>query len=281
MAKEYQYPKWIESAWQNGYFSEYNNETKGWKYKNPNKQKNYKFEFNPIQKYDIKCGDIINFQGSYRNEGKWIWDGTKIVNLDTEVDDYGSVPPEFKVGKDFQPNHWIDVVDHNSIIWLEDELFEDIEIYAKTDQFYGRVKIFDTNYKIFIDSYRLNPPDSQIHNDILNKTMIPFIKDNKLYLKKVDKNKLFELEYEIIIKDTPVNMNDIQKLIDDKQFNITNKWNMEQQKCIFSIANTDYIIEYKLIKKYNDFLIKEIKEYIQKEKPCFNYVGKGQLEVFI
>jgi len=194
MAKEYQYPKWIESAWQNGYFSEYNNETKGWKYKNPNKEKNYRFEFNPIQKNNIKRGDIINFEGSYRNEGKWIWDGTKIVNLYTEVDDYGSVPPEFKVGKDFQPNHWIDIVDHNSIIWLEDELFENIEIYTKNNQYYGRIKIFDTNYDIFIDSYRFNPSESQISNDIL---------------------------------------------------------------------------------------IKEIKEYIQKEKPCFNYVGKGQLEVYI
>jgi hypothetical protein len=56
---------------------------------------------------------------------------------------------------------------------------------------------------------------------------------------------------------------------------------MEQQKCIFSIKNTDYIIEYKLIKKYNDILIKEIKEYIQKEKPSFNYVGKGELDLYI
>jgi hypothetical protein len=280
MAKEYQYPKWIESAWQNGYFSEYNNETKGWKYKNPNKEKNYRFEFNPIQKNNIKRGDIINFEGSYRNEGKWIWDGTKIVNLYTEVDDYGSVPPEFKVGKDFQPNHWIDIVDHNSIIWLEDELFENIEIYTKNNQYYGRIKIFDTNYIIFIESYRLNPPESQIHNDILDKSKIPFIKDNKLYLKKIDKNKLFEIDYEIIIKDDSVDMNDIQKLIDDKKFSITNKWNMEQQKCIFSIANTEYIIEFKLINKDN-YIINEIKEYIQKEKPCFNYVGKEQLEVFI
>jgi hypothetical protein len=194
MAKEYQYPRWIESALQNGYFSEYNNETKGWKYKNPNKEKSYKFEFNPIKDHDIKRGDIINFEGSYRNEGKWIWGGTKIENLYTEVDDYGSVPPEFKVGKDFQPNHWIDVVDHNSIIWLEDELIENIEVYAEDNNMYGRVKIFDTNYNIFIDCYRLNP-----HG----------------------------------------------------------------------------------LKKDNNILIKDVKEYIQKEKPCFNYVGKRQLEVYI
>jgi hypothetical protein len=140
-------------------------------------------------------GDVIHFEGDdYRNANKMTFNGEKLIDLYYDVDDYGSVPPEFKVGKDFQPNHWIDVVDHNSIIWLEDELFESIEIYVENKNIYGRIKIFDTNYDIFIDSYRFNPSESQINNDIL---------------------------------------------------------------------------------------IKEIKEYIQKEKPCFNYVGKGKLEVYI
>jgi hypothetical protein len=285
MAIEYVYPKWIDNALSNGYFSEYNPETKGWKYKNPNKIKNYKFEFNPIKDHNIKRGDIINFEGSYRNESKWIWDGIKLINLYTEIDDYGSVPPNFKVGKDFQPNHWVGIVDHNNIIWLEDELFENIDIYTNNNNIYGRVKIFNINYNIYINSYRLNPPESQIHNDIIicikNGTMIPFIKDNKLYLRKIEEEKIFEVEYEIIFNDNSINMYNIQKLIDDKQFNITNKWDMHQQKCIFSISNTEYIIEYKLIKNYNNILLKEIKEYIQREKPCFNYVDKQELEVYI
>jgi hypothetical protein len=153
MAQEYRYPRWIQTAWLNNYFV-FNNETGGWKYKNPTKPNNkYKFEFNPIKDYNIQHGDIINFQGGYRNEGKWIWNSEKkkIELLHTEIDDYGSVPPEYKVGIRFKPDHWINVVDHNTIIWLEDELYSKIDLIYYKNNIEGKIKLFGIMYSILIE----------------------------------------------------------------------------------------------------------------------------------
>ena len=165
MAKEYDYPKWIEKAWIDNLF-QLNAETDSWKYNNPKYKRNYKFEFNPKKDHKIKKGDTICFGGrSYRNEGVWIWDGNKIINLDDSIDDYGSVPSLFKVGNEFKPNHWIDIIDHNSIIWLEDELLEKIEIknsiIIKDDYLYvkGTVVIFNETYNINITIWKNKIPD--------------------------------------------------------------------------------------------------------------------------
>ena len=56
-----------------------------------------------LQKYldncNIKYGDIIHFEqfGDYRNDGKCIFNGEEIIELDYEIDDYGSVPNNFKL----------------------------------------------------------------------------------------------------------------------------------------------------------------------------------------
>ena len=155
MAQQFVYPKWIEEAWCNNMFKR-NNETGGWIYHNekyPNK--NYKFEMNPEKDNNIQHGDIINFEGGYRNQGKWIWDGVekKLKNLYTEIDDYGSVPPEFKVGKQFKPNHWVEVIDHNTIIWLEDDLYDKIKLaYDDKNNVVGEIEMFDKYYNIIIST---------------------------------------------------------------------------------------------------------------------------------
>ncbi len=53
----------------------------------------------------INRGDIIHIAGTsaYRNNNKFIWNGTKFLPLDFELDEYGSVPrdftfPEFPIG---------------------------------------------------------------------------------------------------------------------------------------------------------------------------------------
>jgi len=156
MAHEYVYPKWIEKAWTDGLF-QFNNESNSFKYNNPKYKKNYKFEFNPIKDHNIRKGDTICFGGRvYRNDGVWIWDGNKIIELDNSIDDYGGVPRLFKVGKDYKPNHWINIIEHNTIIWLEDELLEKIEIendFIIEDDMKimkGSVIMFDKKYTIRI-----------------------------------------------------------------------------------------------------------------------------------
>ena len=69
----------------------------------------------------IKRGDIVHIEefGSYRNDGKLIFDGKKLVNLCYDIDDYGSVPSSFTIGDEFRSDHWIDVIDHNTIVWID------------------------------------------------------------------------------------------------------------------------------------------------------------------
>jgi hypothetical protein len=178
MAKEYVYPKWVEKAWKEGLFN-FNIETGGWKYNNPKYERNYKFELNPKKDYNIKRGDTICFGGRvYRNDGVWIWDGEKIIELETDIDDYGSVPNSFKVGKEFHPNHWIKIIDHNTIIWLEDDLFEKIEFDNFTDHYENHIEhktlnasiiIFDQKYIIDIIIYKYNDKSIQEIKDIIIK----------------------------------------------------------------------------------------------------------------
>ena len=72
--------------------------------------KNYKL--NDSFKDVIKEGDLIVFNESgeeedrYRNEGVYIWDGKKLMELDSSIDDYGSIPPQFRIGKKFPVDHW-------------------------------------------------------------------------------------------------------------------------------------------------------------------------------
>ena len=151
MAKEYTYPKWYEEALIKDHFKQ-NLISGDYEYKNPeHPEKNYSLKFNPITDFQINRGDIICFGGRvYRNEGVWIWDGKKIISLDTDIDDYGSVPLEFKVGKEFAPDHWVKIIEHNCLIHLEDELFDKMEFYKEDNKIYGKLIIFDKEYTIDI-----------------------------------------------------------------------------------------------------------------------------------
>jgi len=151
MASEYTYPDWYEEALTKGYFIQ-NPISGDYEYKNlEHPEKNYSLKFNPITDYQIERGDIICFGGrTYRNEGVYIWDGKKIISLDTDIDDYGSVPHEFKVGKEFAPDHWVKIIEHNCLIHLEDELIDQIKFYKENNKIYGKLMIFDKDYTIII-----------------------------------------------------------------------------------------------------------------------------------
>lgn len=89
-------------------------------------------EFVSNQNYDIlkkynsdwKYGDVICVTNSenygYRNDGKYMWDGENVIDLDYEHDDYGTVSSKFLVGKDFNTAmYWSDSIDHNSIVFAQ------------------------------------------------------------------------------------------------------------------------------------------------------------------
>ena len=83
-------------------------------------------EFLNIAKGDIV---IIESESGYRNTGKFIWNGKKVVDLYTEVDDYGSVPPEIEItdDNDFDAYSWYDLIEHNNFVWYSPEIRDRIK----------------------------------------------------------------------------------------------------------------------------------------------------------
>jgi len=78
-------------------------------------------------------GQAFHFIGqSYRNENLLFWHKEKgVITPYTEIDDYGSVPPDFLVGDEFRPDEWSNMVDHNSFVFLQPSLVEEIKETAK------------------------------------------------------------------------------------------------------------------------------------------------------
>lgn len=71
---------------------------------------------------------------TYRNHGLYFWDAQnkEIVEPFTMMDDYGSVPPRFVVGDGyFNPNDWIDEVDHNTLVFPAKTLINEMKEFAE------------------------------------------------------------------------------------------------------------------------------------------------------
>lgn len=68
------------------------------------------------KKADLRRGDFIfiEFNVGYRNDGKLMFDGKRLVELGTEPYDYGVIPEEFQIGE-FPPRYWIDLINNNLV----------------------------------------------------------------------------------------------------------------------------------------------------------------------
>ena len=81
-----------------------------------------------LYKLPLLRGDVIHFQwiGQYRNDGKLMWDGERIVNLDFSLDEeYGSIPNIFTF-PEFPFDHFYQSIDHNCLIWIAPKYIEQI-----------------------------------------------------------------------------------------------------------------------------------------------------------
>lgn len=79
-----------------------------------------------VKKYatnDWMRGDVIGIKNTkgygYRNVGKCMWDGKKVVELALDFDEYGHVPSEFLVGKEFHAMYWANVIEHNEFVYAK------------------------------------------------------------------------------------------------------------------------------------------------------------------
>ena len=83
---------------------------------------------------NIRRGDIVHLEvnGDYRNDGKYMFDGERVIALDSSLDEYGSVPSQFKAIDVFPLRHWVGVIEHNGIVHFDaspyvDEIMRNLE----------------------------------------------------------------------------------------------------------------------------------------------------------
>lgn len=170
--------------------------------------KNYTKTFDP--KIFFSRGDVVCFGGGYRNERKLIFDGTKLEHLYTDIDDYGSVPPNYVVGdnlNEFDIGNFENLIDHNSINWLSKEKLQQIELLEKNGKIYGKVNIRGKEWKIYIETNdEIEFNKSASYNNLLftvyngQKIIMKSNKTNKEYLIKSANNQEIQLQAFILAK---------------------------------------------------------------------------------
>ncbi len=105
----------------------------------------------PLLRGDALVIDDYN----YRNTGRLIWDGEKVLSLNFDIDEYGSVAKEMMF-PEFPLNHFHTTIDHNTIIWLAPETVQEainnMNIENNTsevsDMYYKYpLKIWDDNFR--------------------------------------------------------------------------------------------------------------------------------------
>ena len=93
---------------------------------------------------------------TYRNENLYFWDAQneEIVEPFTEIDDYGSVPPRFVVGDGyFNPNEWVDQVEHNTYVFPARPLINEMKAFAEKNPQKKKmnVTIYGVKYAVSYD----------------------------------------------------------------------------------------------------------------------------------
>jgi hypothetical protein len=195
----------------------WDNEMKLYKYANskfPNKV--YSKTYDPKTLY--KRGDVVHFgTDNYRNNNKMISDGEKLVDLHTDVDDYGSVPPDFVCGDDegdFDIGDFEDLIDHNSINWLSKEKLKQVEFYLKEDSIIGKVEIQGKVWKIHFE----------IHEDDTFSTGIGYWGSRKFKCNIENDNIIVYKKAKYIIKVDEANKESFKNMIiENPNINIINQ----------------------------------------------------------
>jgi hypothetical protein len=121
-----------------------------------------------------KRGDIIGLipdEERYRNDGCFIFDGSKVIPLDNSIDDYGAVPPSIQVSDtEFSITHWRDVVGHNCIFWLAQPILDRMTLHWDSEKhlYIGSTIIGSAQHACII-----RPADEKYLIDILEGRGVP------------------------------------------------------------------------------------------------------------
>ena len=159
----------------------------------------------------IRRGDLVTFDGGYRNDGVMVFDGIKIIDLYYEIDDYGSLPPEFRVIEDGTPiDYWVPSetqpgIDHNTIVWfnhllVQDQCLTNIEYVLYQNGWYVIFTTFvyrNITYRIVyncsqkIDSTRHLNEFNSFRDLLLQKNLIVFTASSEFCPSNTDNRTLF------------------------------------------------------------------------------------------
>lgn len=68
----------------------------------------------------INRGDILHIRDeTYRNDGKFIYNGVEFIRLDDEVFDYGSIPSNFPVISMYPIRYWSDLISYGNFVYID------------------------------------------------------------------------------------------------------------------------------------------------------------------
>jgi hypothetical protein len=110
-------------------------------------------------------GETMQLLGKgYRNHNLYFWDklNKEVEYPFTEIDDYGSVPPQFVVGDGyFNPTDWLREVEHNSFVFPARPLINELkEFYLENPkEKHCIVTINDMDYLVLNNRRDMKPKD--------------------------------------------------------------------------------------------------------------------------
>src|SRR5579883_1526137 len=113
-----------------------------------------------LDKLPLLRGDVIHlgWTGNYLNDGKFIWTGEKVIDLDYDIDEDGNVPQEFSF-PEFPFAHFYHSIAHNTILWLSPSTIqeainnyqEDKKATTISDSYYSYYPIYASRPRKFIN----------------------------------------------------------------------------------------------------------------------------------
>jgi len=136
-------------------------------------------------KHKLHNGATLEFpQHGYRNHNLLFWDAqnNEIVAPFDEIDDYGSVPPRFVVGDGyFEPDDWLDEVEHNSYVFPAAPLIKEMKEFAEKNPSKKKmiVLINGSNYTAYYNPTEMNGNWDSCILEVCKKTFEVFPGDPK------------------------------------------------------------------------------------------------------
>jgi hypothetical protein len=135
------------------------------------------------------CVWIAEFD--YRNDGRFFWDGQKVIPQMTEPIDYGTLPDQFLTPTEFDPDYFAPVEGYAMAGWFDLPKFQDQVLQNLTtdanDVYYTSVTYNDQTYYLVMDIDEVEGENEEWHSRSLEeiKKVINYHSNKPVY---VDKN---------------------------------------------------------------------------------------------